>query len=394
VAAADREPKRPGAGSVAGPLAALMKAAVALPILAVPAKAGAAEVSEVGFTLLGYKEKGLMKVTEPIVWAKGTVAQVWDVQASGLLDIVSGASPEGISNLGGKPVQTITGASVADHRKQADVKVTRHLGDLAVGVSGAWSTEEDYFSRAFGVNATYDLDQKNTTLAAGVARSGDIVGSSDDPSLHEARVTREYLVGITQVLSRAAVVQSTLTHSRGRGWYNDPYRYTLTAYPGLGLAPVFFRDKRPPNRDGWSWLTRYRRHFADAEGSLQADYRFYRDDWGIRSHTFEVGWQQSLGERFAVRPGLRYYTQSAARFYAPLVPVVQPEELSSDQRMAAFGGISPSLKLIARFDNGFTVEGTAGYSRESASLRFGGSGSELFVPLRAVYGLVTVIKTF
>lgn len=373
-------------------MTALMHAALALPIAAIPAKAGAAEVSEVGFTLLGYKEKGLMKVTEPIVWAKGTVAQVWDVQVSGLLDIVSGASPEGISNLNGKPVQTITGASVVDHRKQADVKVTRHLGDLSLGASGAWSTEEDYFSRAFGVNAAYDLNQKNTTLAAGVARSGDIVGSSDDPSLHESRVTREYLLGITQVLSRTAAVQSTLTRARGRGWYNDPYRYTLTVYPGAD--PVFFRDKRPPYRDSWSWLTRYRRHFAEAEGSLQAEYRYYRDDWGIRSHTLEVGWQQSLGERFAVRPGLRYYTQSAARFYAPLVPVVVPEELSSDQRLAAYGGLSPSLKVIARFDNGLAVEGTAGYSRESASLRFGGSGSELFVPLRAVYGLLTVIKTF
>ena len=369
-----------------------MQAAVALPIVAVPAKAGAAEVSEVGFTLLGYKEKGLMKVTEPIVWARGSVAQVWDVQVSGLLDIVSGASPEGITNLGGRPVQAITGASVADHRKQADLKVTRHLGDLSVGVSGAWSTEEDYFSRAFGVNAAFDLNQKNTTLAAGVARSGDIVGSSDDASLHEPRVTREYLLGITQVLSRTAIVQSTVTRSRGRGWYNDPYRYTLTAYPDRDA--VFFRDKRPPYRDGWSWLTRYRRHFSDVEGSLQADYRYYRDDWGIRSHTIELGWQQSLGERFAVRPGLRYYTQSAARFYAPLVPVIPPEELSSDQRLAAYGGLSPSLKLIARFDNGFTVEGTAGYTRESASLRFGGSGSELFVPLRAVYGLLTVIKTF
>ena len=377
-----------------GPLAALMKAAVALPILAVPAKAGAAEVNEVGFTLLGYKERGLMKVTEPIVWAKGTVAQVWDVQVSGLLDIVSGASPEGISNLGGKPVQTITGASVADHRKQADVKVARHLGDLTVGASGAWSSEEDYFSRAFGVNATYDLDQKNTTLAAGFARSGDIVGSSDDPSIHGPRVTREYLVGITQVLSRAAAVQSTLTRSRGRGWYNDPYRYTLTAYPAIGQDPVFYRDKRPPYRDSWSWLNRYRRHFSGVEGTLQAEYRYYRDDWGIRSHTIEVGWQQALSERFAVRPALRYYTQSAARFYAPLVPVVLPEELSSDQRLAAFGGVSPSLKLLARFDSGFTVEGTAGYSRESKSLRFGGSGSELFVPLRAVYGLLTVIKTF
>ncbi|HST00624.1 MAG TPA: hypothetical protein VLJ84_03095, partial [Usitatibacter sp.] len=53
----------------ASPLQALMTAALALPIAAIPARAVAAEANEIGFTVLGYKEKGLMKVTEPVLWA-------------------------------------------------------------------------------------------------------------------------------------------------------------------------------------------------------------------------------------------------------------------------------------------------------------------------------------
>ena len=49
---------------------ALLKAALALPILTLPARAGAIETGEVGFTLLGYKERGLMKVTEPVAWGR------------------------------------------------------------------------------------------------------------------------------------------------------------------------------------------------------------------------------------------------------------------------------------------------------------------------------------
>ena len=372
-----------------------MQAAVALPILFIPAKAGAAEVSEVGFSLLGYKERGLMKVTEPIAWMKGRINDDWDVQVSGLLDIVSGASPEGTTNVSGKPVQAITGASVVDHRKQADLKVAHHMGALTLGVSGAWSTEEDYFSRAFGLQGTYDLNQKNTTLAFGLAKSDDIVGSSDDPSLHEPRVTREYLFGVTQILSRTAAVQSTLTYSRGRGWYNDPYRYTLTFYPpATNLPPNFYRDTRPSHRDSWSWLNRYRRHFPEARGTLQVEYRFFRDDWDIQGHTIETGWDQEIDEHWSVRPGLRYYTQRAARFYSPIVPAVAPDELSSDQRLASFGGLSPSLRVGYRFDGGVLVEGTAGYSHEAANLRLGGSGSEAFATLRAAYGLLTIVKTF
>src|SRR5258708_26675569 len=46
--------------------------------------------------------------------------------------------------------------------------------------------------------------------------------SSDDSRLNERRDTREYLFGVTQILSPTELVQSTLSGSHGRGWYNDP----------------------------------------------------------------------------------------------------------------------------------------------------------------------------
>ena len=95
-----------------------------------------------------------------------------------------------------------------------------------------------------------------------------------------------------------------------------------------------------------------------------------------------------------MRPALRYYAQSAANFYSPVIPKPQPDVLSSDQRLGAFGGLSPSLRAIVRFDNGLRVEATGGYVYNARSLHLGGSGSEAFVPLRAVYGLVSVSREF
>jgi hypothetical protein len=371
-----------------------MQAALALPILVLPARAGAAEVSEIGFTLLGYQERGLMKVSEPIVWAKGRIGDGWEIQASALIDIVTGASPEGTSNVSGRPVQVISGASVTDRRRMGDVKIARRIGELTLAGSGAWSSEEDYFSRAFGFEARLDLNQRNTTLAAGYGHSSDRVGSSDAPLLNEPRTTREYMLGITQVLTRTSAVQSTVTRGRGRGWYSDPYRYTLTFFPEQGLEPIFARDARPHSRGTWSWLTRYRKHFPDTDGTLQADYRYYSDDWGIRAHTIEAAWQQELSERWSLRPALRYYTQRAARFYAPVVPLPQPDTISSDQRLASFGGLSPSLRAILRLENGVTIEATAGYVYDAARLRAGGSGSSAYETLRAYYGILTVSRAF
>jgi hypothetical protein len=389
VAATDRD----GEGERRGALAALTRAALALPILAVSARAGAAHVGEIGLSALGYKERGLMKVTEPVIWGRLAWDDVWELETSGAVDIVTGASPELVSNLSGTPVQSVTGASINDRRRTNELRAKRRFGDFSLAVSRAVSNEEDYRSHAYAVQGELDLDERRTTLVVGLGRSNDRIGSSIDPVLDERRDTREYLAGVTQVLSPLAVVQSTVTISRGEGWFNDPYKSTLTFYPDEDL-PVLFPDRRPGHRDALAWLTRYRRHFPEARGTLQADYRYFRDDWGIRAHTLELAWQQDLGDRWSVRPALRYYTQGAADFYSPVVPRPQPEVLSSDQRLGAFGGLSPSLRVTLRLEEGLVVEATAGYVHDSASLRMGGGGSAAFSTLRAVYGILSLSHPF
>jgi hypothetical protein len=369
-----------------------MQAALALPILVVPARAGAADVGEIGITVLGYKERGLMKVTEPVLWGRAQFLDVWEVRASAAVDIISGASPQLVTNASGKPVNSISGASITDRRKTGDVKVTRRFGDFALSASEAVSRENDYHSKAFGVEGRVDLNEKNTTLTAGFGNSDDHVLSRDNPLLNQPRTTREYLVGITQILSPTALVQSSLSTSRGEGWYNDPYKLTFTFFPSG--PPSLVPDVRPDHRDSWSWLSQYRKHFPDAHGTLQAEYRFYRDDWGIRAHTLELAWQHEINERWSLRPALRYYTQDAADFYSPVIPASHPAILSSDQRLGAFGGLSPSLRAIVHLDGGVVVEGTLGYIQDARNFHFGSSGSEAFETLRAVYGIIGVHRAF
>ena len=182
---------REGGPQRGGPLAALTQAALALPILLVSARAGAAHVGEVGFATLGYKERGLMKVTEPVLWGKLQLDDVWEFEASGALDIVTGASPELLTNLSGTPVQSITGASISDRRTTSDLRAKRRFGDFSLSVNRTVSNEHDYHSNAYSVQGELDLDQKRTTLAVGFGRSNDRVGSSIDPTLDQPRDTNE-----------------------------------------------------------------------------------------------------------------------------------------------------------------------------------------------------------
>jgi hypothetical protein len=389
--AATEPPFAPKEGPGEGALAALARAAMALPILAVPARAGAAEVGEMGFTVLGYRERGLIKVVEPVLWANARIAEVWELQGSLAVDIVSGASPETVTNISGEPVQVVSGASVRDRRKLADFKVSRRLGEMVLGFSRSYSDENDYTSRAYGLQGSYDFNERNTTLAIAYGHSNDRIRSTLDPALDERRDTREYLLGITQVLSPLDLVQSTLTFTRGHGWYNDPYKQTRTFYPSG--PPAFMFDTRPSSREMLSWFTRYRRHYPGVDGTLQAEYRYFDDDWDVRAHTLEAAWHQQVDERWSVRPALRYYTQDAARFYGSLIPRPQPAEFSSDPRLASFGGLAASVRGILRLE-GLTLEATVGYIHNSQGLHLRGEGSPVYETLRAWYGILSVSRPF
>ena len=382
-----------GATSNRDPLAALLQAAMAMPILVMPMRAGAVEAGEAGLSVLYYRERGLMKVTEPVGWARLQLAGGWEVNASAVVDVVTGASPQVVSNASGTPVQSLTGASINDRRRGGDLKIAKRIGEVTLAASRTRSDEEDYRSRAYGLEARWDVNDRLTTLQAGYGKANDRVRSVVDPTLDERRDTQDYLLGVTQVLSPVAVVQSSVQASRGRGWYSDPYKLTLTFYPEGGL-PVLVADSRPDHRESLAWLTRYRHRYPGTAGTLQAEYRYFRDDWGVRAHALELAWSQDLGSDWALRPALRYATQSAASFYSPTVARPTPALHSSDQRMGAFGSLSPSLRLSRRYDSGLVVEGTLGYYHNAAGLRAGGSGSAAFETLRAYYVLASLVHAF
>jgi hypothetical protein len=71
----------------------------------------------------------------------------------------------------------------------------------------------------------------------------------------------------------------------------------------------------------------------------------------------DVGWFQSIGKRLMVRPGLRFYRQTAADFYyyrldgTPVVPVAGPPRTngpfySSDYRLSEMQTFTYGVKLI------------------------------------------------
>ncbi len=50
---------------------------------------------------------------------------------------------------------------------------------------------------------------------------------------------------------------------------------------------------------------------------MRSYYRYYTDDWGITAHTASLEIPIKITPFFSVSPFYRYYTQTAAKYFAP-----------------------------------------------------------------------------
>ncbi len=384
--------KRDKTGEGRNAAASLLSAALALPGLAaglaattaIPAHAESApEQGSVDLKYLYYRDyqpgAERMRVSAPSFHVLMPLEGNYALEGSFVLDSISGASPLYHNTLSGA-----SGLGVNDLRKAGDLKLTRYFERAAVGVGFAYSTEHDYVSRAFNLDVRIASENNNTTLAFGVGHASDDIDSVNFVARGRSKRTTDMLAGITQVLTAQDIVQSNLTYSVGRGYYDDPYKAI---------------DVRPDYRDQLAWLTRWNHYVSSLDATLRLSARYYRDTFGIRAITLGTEWVQQVGS-WTVTPSLRYTTQSAADFYyGPPFPVgfVPGQSYSADQRLSAFGALTPGIKLGKLFADGWRVDFKAEYYEQRSnwhSLIGGGNSGTDLLPLKAQFYQVGLGKNF
>lgn len=362
----------------------MLAASLLLPGLAVLATARAEEPPEQGVVALKYGsyrdwQPGWqrIRVGSPQLYLLAPVAGQWSVEGTHVIDSVSGATPRMHSSR--------TGATpfMSDRRRATDVKVTRYFHRAAIAAGAAYSAENDYWSHAQSIEARLSSEDNNRTWSFGFGRAQDRIDTTatGGAAADRHKRTHEFMAGVTQVLTPDDAAQLLYTRSQGRGYFDDPYKDF---------------DRRPAKRDADILLARWNHHVERFDGTLRASWRYYRDTFGIRAHTLAAEWVQPAGA-WTVTPGLRWYTQSAASFYFDPVADVQGRasdlltrrfflrlagEHSADQRLAAFGAVTLSLKLAYAFSGASSVDLKIEHYRQAAHLKPGG-GSPLLEPFRA-----------
>ncbi len=268
---------------------------------------------------------------------------------SGTQEIMSGSSPwYVIPGPSDSLIQVLSGATIRDTRRElVATLVSDPIAEDRNTYSASISDEDDYRSVSLGFERAQAL-RDQLSLGYGFSYADDRIEPSDAIENgrieHADKSTTSGFASLSWILNRSAVLQAGMQLTYHDGFLSDPYK--LVFIESIGNVSA---DARPGNRLQTAGIVRYRHAFAGADAALHADYRYVRDDWSIESHTFDLAWYQSLGKDWRLVPSIRYYSQTAADFYAPFFDDDSAAHASSDYRLAAFGAWSAKLNLRKRF---------------------------------------------
>ncbi len=172
------------------------------------------------------------------------------------------------------------------------------------------SLEKDYFAQQLKASLGRDFMNRNLNLASGVGFGWDNIKALDDGS--GGGDTRHknstfWNLTATQVLDPKTILRAGMELNLVRGLQHNLYR---SVYAGGAYLP----ENHPDSRLRSDLFFKLNRYLAN-RSALRLDYRFYQDDWGIRSHTIGAKLSQYITEFAVLRYRYRHYRQNAADFW-------------------------------------------------------------------------------
>ena len=284
-------------------------------------------------------------------------------------DSLTGASPSGGAPLSVAQAVTSPSGSVStvypdnelvldygfeDERLDAGVSWDQGIIDKKtranVGVSV--SKESDYLHVGVSSGISREFNNKDTTVSLGVAYSADTIepafnmaaGLSDvstsEGATKASKDTVDFVVGVSQILSKDTILQFNYGVSQADGYLNDPYKRISRVNTEGTEVVQNLNESRPDKRLGHNLFGAVRHNFSGDVLSTSA--RLHTDDFGIDSFTLDAKYNIKINKTHSIEPHIRYYTQTAADFYTPQLNADDPlpKYASSDYRLAEFDSYS------------------------------------------------------
>lgn len=323
-------------------------------------------------------DKDRIRVKATAIGIVAPLSPEWSISTTTTTDGISGASPAFHNS-------AIT--KMHDRRNAVDAALTRYFGDGSLTLGSAYSHESDYVSKAVTMQASISSEDRNTTWSAGVGLSVDSINPNNKIVQDQSKHVTDFLLGVSQVLTPVDIVQLNLGMANATGYMSDPYK-------------VF--DNRPDRRSHTMTL-RWNHHLDKFDATSRFSYRYYGDDWSIKSHTFGLEYVQNFSDGWSVTPLLRLYSQSAAKFYIDAGPYgfpfpPNPPEgaiyFSEDQRLSAYGAHTVGFKITKNLGDDWVVDFKYEKYEQRSNWRLFGDGSPGLLPFSARSFQVGLARSF
>lgn len=272
--------------------------------------------------------------------------------------------------------------SLTDRRDAASVLYTyrtpKRRNEISLGIS--YSEESDYKNK--GASAEYLMylnSSKNRSITVGASfMENEVLDFLEDVWNSFDLINAQ--IGFTQVINANSVGKVSIFFLTEDGHLSNPYfnvvrRINVTLEPTDPAYLKFYlsRDKRPDKREAGGLSTQYVTTLGKAT-TMQLSYRYYQDNWAVRSHTLEGKSYHDIGSKFRFGPVLRLYDQSAANFFKAndSIDSVFDEQgfATADHRLGDFTSWTVQLGLEYKSSSDMVWNITSGYQEQSSGLTF------------------------
>jgi len=220
------------------------------------------------------------------------------------------------------------------------------------------STEYDYFSLGFGGSYTKLFNEKNTELSInanvyldswnaiypielrpfgtngiGTFRPNSITGNTNyNPNFsefdNEGRNSYAIGLGFSQILHKNIQGSIAVDFVQQQGLLSTPFQRVYFSDVADSFIDNFQLaddvERLPDNRFKVAIGGRLN-WYLNERLTLRTFYRYYFDNWGVKSHTASVEVPIKITDKFTLYPSYRFYNQTAADYFNPY-----EEALSTD----------------------------------------------------------------
>jgi hypothetical protein len=293
-----------------------------------------------------YADSDHTQVVSPTVQAKSDVAAGTNVSVGYLVDAVSSASVDVVSQASPRTIH--------DTRHQASTGLSQQLGDFNLRGSYSFSRENDYLSHTLDVGLQDDLNDKNTTLGIGYGVSLDTVSRANDMNFARGLTVHRLAASWTQTFNPRLIGQATYELTYADGYQASPYRF-VPVRMSLDSAPDLWVPETDPNTRWRHAIVVGANQAVGEASSVQGDYRIYRDTWGITSHTFGARYFAKLSKKVELRLRERFYVQDGASFYQSLYQTTA-KYIVYDRELSALWSNTVGAKLMYAFTDRLSGE--------------------------------------